>query len=122
MGPRCELPTIDISFCFGSSALNSLLYAVPICLTNSASAGPLLSIVIFPEYLTTIAFIRLSRNTVPMPPLPACLCLCTRLAASYHETFRHPNSVCSAPGPDDTTDMLSGLPPPYLMLYFIIDT
>ena len=113
MGTRCDVPTIDISFCFGSSVLNSLLYAVPTCFTSSGYAGPLLSTVIFPEYLTTIALIFLLRSTVPMPPLPACLNLCIRRATSYHEKFKQPIKVCSAPGPAETTEMLRGLSPPY---------
>ena len=112
MSTKCVVPTTAISCCFGSSILISLLYAVPTCLRRSKSAG-LFILPVKLENLATMALTFLFRRTVPVPPLPACLYLTILRDESYHEKFRHPNLVCSAPEPAETTETLRLFSPPY---------
>ncbi len=102
------VPTTAISFCLGSRATISWEWRLATLLRFSASAG-LLVLTDTDSQTATSARIPLSANTVPIPPLPACLYLTLRLAESYHEKLRHPIRVFAAPGPVDTTDTLLGL-------------
>jgi len=57
-----------------------------------------------PEYFTTIAFIFLCLNTLPVPPLPACFKRATFLRLSQKEKFRQVIKTLSAAFPLETTD------------------
>ena len=102
----CAVPLRRMRHWTGSLLRSSLWSLMPVLAMVSKSFGWFRSPFTSGPRMTR-ALIFLSRNTVPMPPRPACFSRMQPRRLSYQEKFSMPMRLCSAADPALTTEMFT---------------